>query len=147
MSRQTFSIVAHFCKIEAGEKKMSIVCKTLAFVEKAETMKIVTEAFPRPRYELEFVDRLDEAIPLTNHVDLLVVDSKFLSDKRVATIRHHLPTIIIEPEYTHVRHTGSTALGGESNTGEESERIRIAAERLLRKSYFNWIIDALEYTS
>jgi len=126
---------------------MSIVCKTLVLVEKPETLKIVTAAFPRPKYELEFIGNLGEAMPFVNHIDLFVVDSKFLEDKRVAAIRHHLPTVIIEPEFVNVPRTVSLACGVESDTIKESEKIRIAAERLLRKSYFNWIIDALEYTS
>ena len=110
-------------------------------------MRIVAEAFPRPRFNLEFADTLDESAPLTNRIDLLVIDSAFLNDKRVEAVRHHLPTVIIEPEYIHAQLAGSPVCGEESETNEESERIRNAAEKLLRKSYFNWIIDALEYTS
>ena len=126
---------------------MSIFCRTLAFVEKPETVKIVTEAFPRPKYELEFVDELNDTTPAAHHVDLLVVDSKFINDKKVEAMRHHLPTIIIEPEFIHVSQKRSLACGEESDTIEESEKIRVAAEKLLRKNYFNWIIDALEYSS
>jgi hypothetical protein len=126
---------------------MSIVCKTLVLVGKPETMRIVTAAFPQPKYELEFIGSLSEAMPLANHVDLFVVDSKFLEDKRIVAIRNHLPTVIIEPEFVNVPRTVSLACGVESDTIKESEKIRIAAEKLLRKSYFNWIVDALEYTS
>ncbi len=133
---------------------MKLVCKTLAFVERPETVKIVTQAFPNPQFELEFVNDSDETIPLTSRADLFVVDSKFLNDKRVAAIKHHLPTVVIEPEYIHLSpcqtaasSEGSLACGEKSDTNKESEKIRIAAEKLLRKNYFNWIIDALEYSS
>ncbi|HUI31318.1 MAG TPA: hypothetical protein VLX91_14000 [Candidatus Acidoferrales bacterium] len=126
---------------------MSFVCRTLAFVENPETVRIVSEAFQRPKYELEFVGSLNETIPFTNHIDLLVVDSQFLNDKRVATVRHHLPTLVIDPEYIQIGNTKLSACGEESEPNVESEKVRIAAEKLLRKNYFNWIIDALEYSS
>ena len=126
---------------------MPIVCRTLVYVERPETMKIVSAAFPRPKFELEFVGNLSGVVPPINHIDLFIVDSRLLSDKRVASIKHHLPTIIIEPEYVNTPRTVSLACGEESDPTEESEKIRNAAEKLLRKNYFNWIIDALEYTS
>ena len=125
---------------------MSFVCRTLAFVERRETKEIVAGAFARPKYELEFVDNLNEGIPITNHSDLFVVESQFLNDERVATIKHHLPTVIVDAECIRVMQRPVT-YGGEGSTIQESEKIRIAAEKLLRKSYFNWLVDALEYTS
>jgi len=110
-------------------------------------IRIVNAAFPRPKYELEFVGNLSGVIPSINHIDLFIVDSKLLNDKRIASIKHHLPTVVIEPEYVNTRSVVSLACGEESDPAEESEKIRTAAEKLLRKNYFNWIIDALEYTS
>ena len=126
---------------------MPIVCRTLVYVERPETIKIVSAAFPRPKFELEFVGSLSGVIPPTNHIDLFIVDAKLLNDKRIASIKHHLPTIVIEPEYVNSPRTVSLVCGEESDPIEESEKIRSAADRLLRKNYFNWIIDALEYTS
>ncbi len=126
---------------------MPIVCKTLVYVERPETMRIISAAFPRPKFELEFVGNLSGVIPPINDVDLFIVDSKLLNDRKIASIKHHLPTVVIEPEYVSSRSVVSLACGEESDPTEESEKIRNAAEKLLRKNYFNWIIDALEYTS
>lgn len=126
---------------------MSNFCKTLAIIEKPETIKIVASAFSKPKYKLEFVNEVSDALTTNDHIDLLVVDSKFLNDKKVESIRHHLPTVIIEPEYIQIPHKRSLPCGDESDHSEQSEKIRIAAEKLLRKNYFNWIIDALEHSS
>ncbi len=126
---------------------MPIVCRTLVYVEKPETMKIIGDALSGPKYELEFLDRTGDEVPKLNRVDLFIVDSKLLRDKRVVAIKHHIPTVIIEPQYVDSPKTVSPACGGVSDPFEESEKIRNAAEKMLRKNYFNWIIDALEYSS
>ena len=51
-----------------------------------------------------------------------------------------MPILFVEPEYVQ-------AAVEEGNTAEESDRVRSAAEKLLRKNYINWIVDALEYSS
>ncbi len=104
--------------------------------------KIVAEAFPHPKYELEFVDNLEEATAraFSNQTDMFIVDSKFSSDEKVNSIRHHIPTLLVEQEYIH---DGSE----ETDAFREADRMKTAAEKLLRKNYINWIIDALEYSS
>lgn len=120
---------------------MSIVCKTLVLIENAEMLRIVVQALPHPKYELEFADSLEEATAhaFPNRVDLFIIDSKFADDEKVISIERYIPTLIVEPEYTSVG-------GEELDTYEEVDRIKTAAEKLLRKNYINWIIDALEYS-
>ncbi len=120
---------------------MSLVCKTLVLIESAETLKLVAKAFPHPKYELEFVDTLEEAHTraISSRMDLFIVDSKFADDQRVDSVRNSMPTMFVESEYVHV------GAGGDTTT-EEPDRMRDAAEKLLRKNYINWIIDALEYS-
>lgn len=124
------------------KRKMPLVCKTLVLIENAETLKIVAEAFPHPKYELEFVDSVEEATAhaFSNRLDLFVVDSKSASDEKVISIKRYMPTLVVEPEYVRVG-------GGEYDNYEEVDRIRNAAQKLLRKNYINWIIDVLEYSS
>lgn len=121
---------------------MSLVCKTLVFMESPELLKIVTHAFPHPKYELEFADNLEEATAraFSNHIDMFIVDSKYADDTKVNSIRHHVPTLVVEPEFIHVG-------GDDPDTFKEATRMKTAAEKLLRKNYINWIIDALEYSS
>ena len=125
-----------------GTITMSLVCKTLVLVGGTETLKLVAQAFPPPKYELEFVDTPEEASAraVSSRMDLFIVDSRFADDPRINSIRSYMPTMLMEPEY--VRGEGE-----ESSIMEESDRVRTAAERLLRKNYINWIIDALEYSS
>lgn len=120
---------------------MSLVCRTLVLIENVEILRVVVEAFPHPKYELEFVDSPDDAAAhaFTNRIDLFVVDSKFASDKEVISIRHNLPTLILKPECVHDNTEGFDAY-------EEAGRIRSSAQKLLRKNYINWIVDALEYS-
>jgi hypothetical protein len=125
------------------EKEMSIACRTLVFVEKPELMQIVARALPLPNYELEFIQSIEETDHLADRVELLVVDSKFLEDKKIAEMRRHIPTVVIESEILRVPTRESVACGDESDPKEESERIRNTAEKLLRKDYFDRIIDAL----
>ncbi len=121
---------------------MSIVCRTLVLIDDEETLRVVAQAFPHPKYELEFVESVEEASAhaVSDRMDLFIADSKFADDERVGTIRHGVPTLFIEPEY--VKDEPADPEGGDG-----SEKIRVAAERLLRKNYINWIIDALEYSS
>ncbi|MCL4539778.1 MAG: hypothetical protein M1378_09330 [Bacteroidetes bacterium] len=121
---------------------MSLVCKTLVYVESSEILKIVAQSVPHPKYELEFVDNIEEATAraFSNHIDMFIVDSRFADDEKVNSIRHHVPTLVVEPEYTQVG-------GDEPDTFKEATRMKTAAEKLLRKNYINWIIDALEYSS
>ncbi len=121
---------------------MSLVCKTLVFIPNPETLKIVAQAFPHPKYELEFADNIEEATAhaVSSRMDLFIVDSRFAEDQKVDTIRRCVPTLFVEPEFTQ-------ADNGECSPDEESYRMRKAAERLLRKNYISWIIDALEYSS
>jgi len=121
---------------------MSLVCKTLVLVENVETLKVVATAFPHPKYELEFVDNFEEvhAHTSSNRPDMFIVDSKFAGDERLTSIKHSFPTLVVEPEYV-------SNQVKEINEFDEASRIRSAAEKLLRKNYINWIIDALEYSS
>ncbi len=121
---------------------MSLVCKTLVFLENRETMKIVARAFPHPKYELEFVDTVEAAAAhaVSNRMDLFIVDSKFAGDEKIDSLRRYMPTLFVEPDYTQAAEI-------ESHLDEESDRMRTAAEKLLRKNYIGWIVDALEYSS
>lgn len=136
-------VTARFCNA-CNERKneMSLVCKTLVLIDNAETLKLVAQALPHPKYELEFVDTLEEASAraISGRMDLFIVDSKFAEDTRIDSLRNCTPTLFVDPEYVQVA-------AGESDTAEESDRVRSAAEKLLRKNYINWIIDALEYSS
>lgn len=125
-----------------GTIKMSLVCKTLVLVGGTETLKLVAHAFPPPKYELEFVDTPAEAGARTvsGRMDLFIVDSRFADDPQINSIKSHMPTMFMETEYVRGK-------GEESTIMEESDRVRTAAEKLLRKNYINWIIDALEYSS
>ncbi|MFZ1082972.1 MAG: hypothetical protein WAO19_13720 [Candidatus Kryptoniota bacterium] len=124
---------------------MSIIYKALVLIENPEALKMIAEAFPHPKYELEFADNLDEAVAhvSSKHIDMFVVDSKYAGDDMTHSIRRNIPTMIVEQEYVHP----STYQMDELNSFEEVGKIRVAAARLLRKSYVNWIIDALEYSS
>ncbi len=121
---------------------MSLVCKILVLVGGTETLKLVAQAFPHPKYELEFVDTPEEASAraVSKRMDLFIVDSGFAGHPKIDSLRSYLPTMFIDPEYVNAGASGSTV-------SEESARVRGAAERLLRKNYINWIIDALEYSS
>lgn len=121
---------------------MSLVCKTLVFVKNPETLKIITQAFPHPKYELEFVDNPGEAAAqaVSSRMDLFIVDSRFADEEKIDDIRRCVPTLFVEPEYIQ-------AEDRECSPGEESNKMRNAAEKLLRKNYISWIIDALEYSS
>ncbi len=105
-------------------------------------MKLVAQAFPPPKYELKFVDSPEEAHAhaVSNRMDLFIVDSRFAGDPQTNSLRSYMPTMFLEAEY--VRGEGE-----ESTIEEESDRVRTAAETLLRKNYINWIVDALEYSS
>lgn len=121
---------------------MSLVCKTLVFIRNPETLKIVARALPQPKYELEFVDNIGEAAThvVSSRMDLFIVDSRLAEDEKIDNIRRCVPTLLVEPEYMQA--------GDEVySPGEESDRMRNAAEKLLRKNYISWIIDALEYSS
>lgn len=121
---------------------MSLVCKTLVLIDNAEALKLVAQAFPHPKYELEFVDTVDEASAraVARRMDLLIVDSRYADDPKIDSLRSCMPTLFVEPEFVQVT-------AGESDTAEESDRMRTAAEKILRKNYINWIVDALEYSS
>lgn len=121
---------------------MSLVCRTLVLIEDARTLKLVAQAFPPPKYELEFADTPEEASAraVSNRMDLFIVDSKYADDARVDSLRSCMPTMFVEPEYVQVE-------AGESAFAEESNRMRSAVEKLLRKNYISWIIDALDYSS
>ena len=121
---------------------MSLVCKTLVFVEDPEVLKVVAQAFPRPKYELEYVDSLEEAAAraFSNQTDMFIVDSRYSEDVKVNSIRHHVPTLVVEPDFAQI-------IGDDPDTFRKATRMKSAAEKLLRKNYINWIIDALEYSS
>ncbi len=121
---------------------MSLVCKTLVLVNNAEALRLVAQAFPHPKYELEFVDTLDEASAraVARRMDLFIVDSKYSNDPKIDSLTSCMPTMFVEPEYVQVT-------AGEGDAAEETDRMRTAAEKLLRKNYINWIVDALEYSS
>lgn len=136
-------IVARFCKGGGeGKTEMSLVCRTLVFIPHPETLKIVAQAFPNSKYELEFVNNVEEATAhaVSSRMDLFIVDARFAEDDKVDNIRRCVPTLFVEPEYMQAK-------DGECSPGEESDRMRNAAEKLLRKNYIGWIIDALEYSS
>lgn len=129
-------------KVAKGTIEMSLVCKTLVLVGGAETLRLVAQAFAPPKYELEFVDTPEEANAraVSGRMDLFIVDSRFADDSQINSIRSYMPTMFMETEYVRGQRKESTIM-------EESDRLRIAAEKLLRKNYINWIIDALEYSS
>lgn len=136
-------LMACFCNIGGRkETEMPLVCKTLVLIEDARALKLVARAFPYPKYELEFVDTPEEASAraVSNRMDLFIVDSKHADDPKIESLKCCMPTMFVQPEYVHV--------GAEEDTiAEESDRMRTAVEKLLRKNYINWIIDALEYSS
>jgi len=121
---------------------MALVCRILVLVESDWAERLISEAFPLPKYELEIVRSADEAVARDRaaRIDLLIVDSALISDKRVNLLRQSVPTLMIEPEYVRMDQEMSEAY-------EDVDRVRTAAEKLLRKNYFNWIVDALEYSS
>ncbi len=121
---------------------MSLVCKTLVLVDSSELLRIVAQAFPSPKYELEFADNLEEATArvFSGYIDMFVVDTRYADDEMVHSIKHHVPTLVVEPEFVHPG-------GAESDEIKETTRMKTAAEKLLRKNYINWIVDALEYSS
>ena len=121
---------------------MSLVCRTLVFIENSDTLKLIVRAFPHPKYELEFVDTAEEANAraISGKMDLFIVDSKYADDAKIDSLQSSMPILFVEPEYVQ-------AAVEEGNTAEESDRVRSAAEKLLRKNYINWIVDALEYSS
>ncbi len=118
---------------------MSLVCRTLVLIESEEALRVVAAAFPHSKYELEFVSNPGEAAALasSNRIDLFIVDSKFANEEEVISIRRNLPTLIVKPECVHVHTEGFDAY-------EEAGRIRSSVQKLLRKNYINWIVDALE---
>ncbi|MGO9482712.1 MAG: hypothetical protein ACLP05_13160 [Candidatus Kryptoniota bacterium] len=124
---------------------MSIVCKSLVLIESPEVLRMIVEAFPHPKYDLEFADNLDDAAAQVSSkgVDMFIVDSKFVGDEKVDFIRRNIPTMVVEQEYD------SPSISHEDgfDLAEEAGKIKIAADDLLRKNYINWIIDALEYSS
>ena len=121
---------------------MSLVCKTLVLVESPETQRIVAHAFPHPKYELEFVSDSGEASAhaSSTRMDLFIVDTKFAEDERLKNVKRSVPTLVVQPEYI-------KPVAEESDPYEEADKVRVAAQKLLRRNYINWIIDALEYTS
>lgn len=120
---------------------MSLVCRTLVFIKNPEALRLVAAALPQPKYELEFVNDVEEATAhvVSNRMDMFIVDSIYADDERVASLRQYVPTLFVEPDYKQVARK-------ESVLYEESNRMRNAAEKLLRKNYIDWIIDALEYS-
>ncbi len=131
---------------------MSLVCKTLVLVESTGLLRMVARAFPAPKYELEFVDNLDEAIAHTSreHTDMFVVDSKFASDDGIGSIKRSIPTMIVEQEYLEGGNSSGSSNPGESDgfdMFEEADKMKVAADKLLRKNYINWVVNALEYSS
>ncbi|HEY9167759.1 MAG TPA: hypothetical protein VIS48_16520 [Candidatus Kryptonia bacterium] len=121
---------------------MSLVCKTLVLIEDEPTLEVVRAAFRQPKYELHFVSSLDEATSciLALRMDLFIVDARMQKEERIKSIVDKLPTLIIEADHVQKCH-------GLDTSGDEVNKIRMAAGRLLRKNYFDWILDALEYTS
>ncbi len=120
---------------------MSLFCKTLVLIDNPELVRVVAEAFPHPKYELEFAENLDDAASLafSEYVDLFIVDSANAESEKLAPIRKVLPTLIIEPDI------GQSGIDKDINT--EVHRLRGVAQKLLRKHYINWIIDTLENTN
>jgi hypothetical protein len=121
---------------------MSLVCRTLVFIENSDTLKLIVRAFPHPKYELEFVDTPAEASAraITGRMDLFIVESKYADEPKIDSLKSSMPILFVEPEYV------QTA-AGDRDSGDEPDRVRSAAEKLLRKNYINWIVDALEYSS
>ncbi len=121
---------------------MSLVCKTLVLIENSDTLKLIARAFPHPKYELEFVDTPEEASAraISGKMDLFIVDSMYADDPKIDSLKSCMPILFVQPEYV------QTA-AGEVDSGDEPDKVRSAAEKLLRKNYINWIVDALEYSS
>lgn len=124
------------------EKEMSLVCKTLVLIENSVALKLVAKAFPHPKYELEFADTPEEASAraISGKMDLFIVDSQYADDPKIDSLKSCMPILFVEPEYVQ-------AAAEDGDSAEESDRVRSAAEKLLRKNYINWIVDALEYSS
>lgn len=121
---------------------MSLVCKTLVLIENSVALKLVAKAFPHPKYELEFADTPEEASAraISGKMDLFIVDSQYADDPKIDSLKSCMPILFVEPEYVQ-------AAAEDGDSAEESDRVRSAAEKLLRKNYINWIVDALEYSS
>ncbi len=120
---------------------MSLFCKTLVLIDNPDVIKVVTEAFPQPKYELQFAENLDEAasLAISDYVDLFIVDSLNAGNEKLVPVRKYLPTLVVEPEYVQ--------LGVDKDFTTEVNKLRNVAQKLLRKSYINWIIDTLENTN
>ena len=129
---------------------MSLVCKTLVLAEDGELLKMIAEAFPPPRYELEFVDSLDEVVAhaSSKHTDMLIVDSKFAGGDQMDLVKRNVPTMIVEQEYS-VEDSSNNKSSSQEGTAfdafEEIGKIKSAADKLLHANYINWIVNALEY--
>lgn len=120
---------------------MSLFCKTLVLIENPDVIRVVAEAFPHPKYELEFAENLEDAASLafSSGVDLFIVDSANAKSEKLVSIKNSFPTLIVEPEFIQ---------GGVSKDfNTEVNRLRGVAQQLLRKSYIDWIIDTLENTN
>lgn len=119
---------------------MIIVCKTLVLLEGKEIARIVSKALEPPKFETFYAWTPAEAQSFlkSNTVDLFVVSTSFRNENKVRNISGEVPTLYIEPDYV-----------GEGNSDlnqiEEAAKIKTSAERLLRKNYINWVVDALEY--
>jgi DNA-binding response OmpR family regulator len=92
--------MARFCNVKGRkETEMSLVCRTLVLIEDARTLKLVAQAFPPPKYELEFADTPEEASAraVSNRMDLFIVDSKYADVMKltdvVGWIKSHLITV------------------------------------------------------
>ena len=128
---------------------MSLVCKTLVLVESPQVLKMIAEAFPPSRYDLEFVDDLEGAVERisSKHVDMVIIDSKFTCGEEMNSIKRAIPTMIVEQDYVEENFDANklSPSGGVFDTFEEVAKIKTAGDKLLRKNYINWIVNALEY--
>jgi hypothetical protein len=125
---------------------MSNVCRTLVVAEEPEVVEVVSKALPASKFDLRFVHAVEDVDQFEEAVDLLVVDSEFLEDRKIEAMKRRLPTVVVDSGFAHFPPNEFVACGEESDLKKESKKVRIAAERLLRKIYFNWIVDALEYS-
>ncbi|MGC8594287.1 MAG: hypothetical protein ACP5US_04190 [Candidatus Kryptoniota bacterium] len=121
---------------------MLIVCKTLVLVERKETAEIVSKALELPKFETVFTWSPMEARLFleANPVDLFVVSASFRNNCTVRDLASGIPTLYIEASYIPLNQSNWS-------TTEEAARVKASAERLLRKNYINWVVDALEYTN
>jgi len=130
---------------------MSLVCKTLVLVEGNEILKMILEAFPPPKYEMEFVDSFAEAVAhaSSDHIDMFIVDSKFTDSQEMDFFKRNIPTMIVEQEYVE-RVSATDGSDSLDDVGfdrfEEINKLKSAADGVLRKHYINWIANALEYS-